>query len=188
MGTNYYLLKKKNYDPKDNDYTDTDNDVTILKNGYVWKNKYYSTLIELNKEYVLPLHIGKSSMGWHFGLCIYPDLGINNLSNWIKEFTLSTIVDEYDDEVAPSKMVSIITERMRQGYGTEPEEEYEKKYIDSNNECYETTNIGEWYLTYDEFLEANHAERGKFGLLKHIGKHWTSTDGTYDLTTEFDFS
>ena len=33
------------------------------------------------------LHIGKSSVGWYFSLCVYPERKINSLDDWKKLLT-----------------------------------------------------------------------------------------------------
>jgi hypothetical protein len=56
-------------------------------------------------------HIGKSSVGWAFGLHVYPEDGIDNLEDWTKEFERGQIKNEYHGDIPPAEMVSIITER-----------------------------------------------------------------------------
>lgn len=56
-----------------------------------------------------PLHIGKSSVGWVFSLRIHPELGINDLSDWVDRFYRAPYIrDEYGNIVRPEKMVSTI--------------------------------------------------------------------------------
>ena len=63
------------------------------------------------------LHIGKSSGGWCFALHVIPDEGINSLDDWKARFALpgSSIQNEYGDVTTVEEMLSIITERERQG-------------------------------------------------------------------------
>lgn len=140
MGTNYYLHKKCNYDKEYPGVVGESDDwskyVQILINGYVWNNKYFKTIDELNKEYFVDIHIGKSSYGWKFALCIYPDKyeekwsyeqdgieheeidiiyllpePIKSLDDWKKLFgdPSCSIYDEYGDEVSKEDMLKIIT-------------------------------------------------------------------------------
>ena len=100
MGTNYYLRKRVtvqeyyNYDLYRYDHYHV---FDTLENGFVFNNRYYPTEEEVNKVLYVELHIGKASAGWHFGLCIYPELNINNLEDWKREFNVSgnKIYDEY---------------------------------------------------------------------------------------------
>lgn len=192
MGTNYYLRKKitlKEYLKTRLEDYNYSNQLDILFNGYVFNKTYYATEEELNKVLYLELHIGKSSVGWHFGLCIYPELGINNLDDWKREFNNpdNTIIDEYwvnsEDNVTPDEMLKIITERK------------DNNYIDDEEELLKHFNGlqrmlgGKIYNSYDEVLRDNHAERGLNGLWAHKqGTQYVRTDGTYDLTTRWDFS
>lgn len=62
-----------------------------------------------------PLHIGKSSAGWCFGLHVIPDDGINDLEDWELLWAKpgSWIVDEYGQELTPTEMRNVITDRSR---------------------------------------------------------------------------
>lgn len=57
------------------------------------------------------LHIGKSSYGWYFALHVIPELGINELINWIPLFAKpgSYILDENKQFISASDMIEIIT-------------------------------------------------------------------------------
>lgn len=57
------------------------------------------------------LHIGKSSAGWVFSLHIYPELGINDLENWVYWWTKGTITNEYGETLSPGEMMHIIQNR-----------------------------------------------------------------------------
>ena len=59
-----------------------------------------------------PLHIGKSSYGWHFSLHVMGDL-INDLQDWQRLYsqTGAIIKDEYGKVVSPEEMTSIILEK-----------------------------------------------------------------------------
>lgn len=190
MGTNYYLIVKKPYNENDKlcKYQE-DSCVSVLKNGYVYNEFYYPTIEDMNKDYEYKLHIGKSSYGWHFLLCTYPELNINNLNDWKKLFESNKIEDEYGDEITCNNMIITITCRSRQGWDESKKDEYEK-------ECMQTLNssmgwLGSHYDTYDDFLNENSAERGFNGLLKHKSfgyRKITNDGGTYDLTYDWDFS
>lgn len=189
MGTNYYLIKKKNYEIKDNDYTELS--VHKLNNGWVWNNTYYPNLDELNKEYYVELHIGKSSYGWHFALCIYPEFNINSLEDWLREFKDNKILDEYDKEVTKDEMFETITNRKHRGWEEfKTDKDYEQHIIDSLNEFESNFCCNRVYHNYEEFLYDNHAKRGLNGLLAHDSEYFesTTTGGTYDLTTNWQFS
>lgn len=195
MGTNYYLRKKTTLEEylknrlEDYDYS---NQLDILFNGYVFNGTYYATEKELNKVLYLELHIGKSSCGWHFALCIYPELGINNLEDWKREFNNpdNTIIDEYwinpEDKVTPDKMLKVITERKDNNYINDEEE------LLKNFNGLQRMLGGKIYNSYDVILRDNHAERGLNGLWAHKQgdplTQFVRTDGTYDLTTQWNFS
>ena len=99
MGMNFYAHIKAKYKPFDyNDpvssmYEELEDDPKVeeLTNGYVWNHTYYKDIDSLNKDYYHVLHIGKSSVGWHFALCIYPLIGINSLDDWKKSGLLMTV-------------------------------------------------------------------------------------------------
>lgn len=137
MGTNYYLLRKTNYDLTKRlaaslgCTSGTEKKVLLLINGYVWNNKYYKTIDEMNEEYYQIIHIGKSSFGWRFLLCIYPtenprftndhyyheyylDKEIKNLDDWIKLFSdeKNKIIDEDGNLIDKLEMLDIITKRI----------------------------------------------------------------------------
>lgn len=60
-----------------------------------------------------PLHIGKSSAGWVFSLHVMPELGLNDLADWEREWSLpgTWIENEYGDRISPADMRATITER-----------------------------------------------------------------------------
>jgi hypothetical protein len=60
-----------------------------------------------------PLHIGKSSAGWCFGLHVIPEEGIHDLDDWLERFACeeSLIRDEYGDIVDSLDMIGYITRR-----------------------------------------------------------------------------
>lgn len=60
-----------------------------------------------------PLHIGKSSAGWCFSLHVYPEMGINDLPDWVERWSAPDVVirDEYGQEVSPDEMLRACTAR-----------------------------------------------------------------------------
>ena len=194
MGTNYYLRLKKKYEPKDEDYSRYY--VTLvgeLDNGFVWNSHFYAHKDELNRDYFLELHIGKSSCGWHFSLCIYPELGINSLQDWEALFSSkkNVIVDEYGTVITKTEMLDIITKRDRKERNNYASQElYEQDYIKKCNDLYSHVENFPPYADYEEFLKDNHAKRGLNGLLAHNSSQYESTvtGGTYDLTKDWRFS
>lgn len=196
MGTNYYLIKKCSKEEFDkykcyNDDFWPDEGYRELNNGHVYNNTYYSTIEELEKNLALKLHIGKSSAGWHFSLCIYPELGINNLDDWKKLFSEYDIIDEYDESRSADKMISIITERYDAEFLELGQEAYEAKVVERHNNTCDTLYGSFIHITpaktYDEYLSYNNAERGLNGLLAHNDGAHVRTDGTYDLTKDWDY-
>ena len=195
MGMNFYLLRKINFINNEQtpaslgcSYAD-ESFVTELENGLVWGNTYYPSTEELNKVFYQRIHIGKSSMGWHFGLCIYPDQNINSLDDWIKLFRAhgNTIVDEEDRELKTSEMLDRIEDRKQLDFEKyESEQDYEKAVVENYNNINKTINIFKYkiYNSYDEILMDNHACRGLNGLWRRQKDQYTSypiPDGTYDL-------
>ncbi len=111
-----------------------------------------------------PLHIGKSSAGWCFALCVHPDHGIHSLDDWRMRWAGDGVVirDEYGTDVSPADMDRIITGRRW------------RNKVDS------------WvgYENEQAFHAENHSERGPNGLLRHRvdGRHCIAHgDGTWDV-------
>lgn len=192
MGTNYYLIRKMKYE-KDTPISlgcDTyRTEIEELSNGWVLRDTYYSTLEELSENFTQEIHIGKSSYGWHFGLCIYPKYGINNLEDWLKLFNdpNNKIVDEYGDEIPAETMISYITERKMKGWIDDPVaiEDFEAQVLESHN-LFMAHVGGQTCSSYEEYLKENHAERGVNGLLRHgrIDKYHISNP---DKNATFDY-
>ena len=155
MGTNYYLHKKCNYDKRYpgivGDSETWWNSVQELVNGYVWNNKYFDTVDKLNEEYFVSIHIGKSSCGWKFSLCIYPDKyeekwhymqndvlhqeidttyllpkPIKSLDDWKELFDdpNCSIYNEYGDEISKEDMIRIITTKNADNINARKPEQY----------------------------------------------------------------
>lgn len=192
MGMNYYLIIKKPYNKEDklNEYQDYYDEVREIENGFLYKNFYYASIEKLNDKFNYKLHIGKSSYGWHFSLCIYPELNINNLDDWKELFKDNAIIDEEYKPIEIDEMLDKITNRYRKDWDGKNSQEYEDKLIEGINTL--TKEIGgRTYDDYDDFLKDNMASRGFNGLLKHKSNEyvkWINTDGTYDLTPDWDFS
>lgn len=137
MGTNYYLLRKTEFDP---DYTlpaslgcldsELGDRPVELTNGWLWDKTYYPTLEKLKENYRQRIHIGKASCGWRFSLCVYPtenphfvnnkhfheyylDKPISCLEDWIALFRdpQNIIKDEYGRVIEPEEMIEIICKR-----------------------------------------------------------------------------
>lgn len=179
MGCNYYLYKKN-----------ADKWVLPLNRlGSLCEHCVYDEIQKGNNQDMVlnlnrciteedGLHIGKSSFGWHFNLCIYPYMNIYNLEDWKEMFENEDyyIMSEDDEELSCEDMMRIITDRK-----------------------------GDAKIT-DEELKKNHAERGLNDLLAHSSSIWDErgkeewkqfmpmltphyrTDGTYDLTPDWNFS
>lgn len=103
------------------------------------------------------LHIGKSSGGWVFALHIHPEIGINDLPDWVDRWKKpgARIFDEYGKQVDPKDMLLVIMVR----FG----------------------NSGQNHT--QEWLMENQAVEGPFGLARcRVGPHCHAHGaGTYDL-------
>lgn len=66
------------------------------------------------------LHVGKSSGGWCFSLHVYPEMGINDLNDWIKRAQHEGFEDEYGRAIAWVDLRPII-ERRGDGFPMDPE-------------------------------------------------------------------
>jgi hypothetical protein len=97
------------------------------------------------KEEEPPLHLGKSSIGWCFGLHVYPEDDINNWQQlWSRIDYLTKdhdheIRDEYGDFVDNGKFFSIVWDR-----SGKPDKLFDKQW-----------------------LKDNHAQIGPYGLARH---------------------
>lgn len=215
MGCNYYLEKKDNSTwtiPTNTLGTTLERQIIkSLQSGNLEKDS--SLVLDLKKclSEEKQLHIGKSSCGWNFNLCIYPSLNIYNLKDWEKLFNDENYIikDEYNEVITKEDMLDCITNRKALDWDKfNSQEEYEKDSLESLNKVdrFMSKDKSEPYKTYDDFLEKNHATRGKFGLLARKSNIWDMRDdptwkdflpmmstfytseGTYDLTSEWDFS
>lgn len=103
-----------------------------------------------------PLHIGKSSAGWCFGLHVIPEEGLTDLRAWQERWARGgEIRDEIGTVVSPEEMMAIITDR-RWNYARA------------------------W--TASEY-NGNNAEPGPNGLVRHrVGRYCLGHGaGTWDL-------
>ena len=190
MSRKYYLLKKINYIDEMitpsalgcNDYLKRA--VKITDQGFIWCDKLYLSLDDLNSEFYQKICIGKDSEGWHFALCIYPEYNINNLEDWLELFKNNKIINENNEVISVPVLLEIIQERYVDRFGTfNSTEEYEQSRVDNFNSL--AYNFGlenfKLYTTYDEVLEDYNAERGCGNLWRRKKDKYTiHTKGTYD--------
>lgn len=117
------------------------------------------------------INIGKSSVGWHFGLSIYPDLGIYELKDWIKLFAAPecTIQDEEGRIVSPEAMLDVITKR--HGYSRWTDQELQENHAERG-----LNGLAAHKSTLVDLREKKGFERFKPIIITAI-----RTDGTYDL-------
>ena len=116
-----------------------------------------------------PIHIGKSSGGWCFALCVHPEDHINDLPDWAEAWQDGIIKDEYGNVITQESMTKLITDRIGR-----PWFEY---------------NYGSGPLQYTSeaaMLKSNHAIKGPNNLLRcQIGSHCVGHGaGTWDLIPE----
>ena len=57
------------------------------------------------------LHIGKSSGGWFFMLHVVPEMGLNDLPDWVNYFEGREILDSGGNRIFTDEMVNIISKR-----------------------------------------------------------------------------
>lgn len=112
------------------------------------------------------IHIGKSSGGWCFALCVHPEEHINDLPDWAEHWQNGIIKDEYDRPVTPEEMLTVITERSGR-----PWDEYEYG------------NGPLQYASEESMMKSNYAQRGPNNLLRCvIGPYCVGHgSGTWDL-------
>ena len=177
MGMNYYLIKR----PTENiletcDYWCSLDDHNMVERcpdgGYLWNGRYFKEKCDLERDYYLRLHIGKSSAGWRFGLAIYPEISINTLGDWKDLFRQRDviIVDEEDSQVTPKEMIEIITKRKAFGFKATRRAAWEKEMLDGINDAISFCSTGSAYASYDDFLRKNYGVRGPHGLIAHDPK------------------
>lgn len=140
MGTNYYLKRKVDFHPL---YTKEVGNLPVqIKNGWLWENKYYPDVDTLNREYVETLHIGKSSYGWKFLLCAYPEYNINSLENWKVAWLdkKNYIMDEYNDKITPEELLDTIFRKHYIKRDLETIQKHSHMHIvDDTNKTYDLT-------------------------------------------------
>jgi hypothetical protein len=132
--------------------------------NFYWK-KAGNVCPTCNRKDEVELHIGKSSGGWCFSLHVYPDDGINDLSDWLPKLLdpESVIWNEYGDQVSVAEMLRWIA---RRGYGADKARKQDAS-----------------------FYSQNYAEPGPNGLARHQLGHGCISQGagTWDCITG-DFS
>ena len=131
MSTNYYLVR----DVPMEDGVDTIAECLHsigIDDPYDKAKNFLNDLLE-------PLHIGKSSHGWHFSLHVIPEKGINTLDDWKSLFYdyQYRIEDEYGQTLTPQEMMQVIDNR--------------KNYVGTGS--------------FD--FKMNYAEPGLYGLARH---------------------
>jgi len=160
MGMNYFL-QEKDKKPFVIPYSGVGHNLELICVGQKLLNQP-SVEIDVNKCVceIEKLHIGKSSAGWKFLLCIYPCLQLYSLKDWENMFNNENfvIVDEEDQIIPPLQMMSIISKRAP----ADKLEAHKSQLFDP---------------------------RDQEGMEKFRPVIVTSftTDGTYDLTLEWDF-
>jgi hypothetical protein len=93
-------------------------------------------------------HIGKSSLGWCFGLHVYPDDGIHTLEDWVARFERGGQIEtEYGEVLTTEQMVEVIR----------------RDNPKLSREGFDFPDEG-WF-------QSNHAERGPKGLYRHRVDH-----------------
>ena len=150
MGTNYYLLRKTAFDPNHRLPASLgcsdglEHHPVELTNGWLWDKTYYPSIETLNERYFRCIHIGKSSCGWRFSLCVYPienprfvhdeyyhepylEKPISSLDDWIVLFRTpgNVIIDEYDRTIGVEEMLS--TRCKRKGFVEADEDGWTKR-------------------------------------------------------------
>lgn len=106
--------------------------------------------VEFNGE---KLHVGKSSVGWHFAVRVYPDKQINNLNDWLELLVdiRHSLTDEYDQQVSFTDLVMTITDRCN--------------IYPAQESIASMVGFG-LYESVQHFLDVNQAEIGVNGLLR----------------------
>lgn len=196
MGTNFYLIRKIKYNKEENTPTSLGCDSVDctpkhINNGWIVNNTYYKTYEEFEENFEQEIHIGKSSLGWHFALAIYPEYGIHNFEDW-KKLILdpnNIIKDEYGETVPPEVMITIITQRSGKRWKEGMSPEMVKKEEDDYIALLKTLDgpFRENYSSYDDFLIENHAERGNRLLLKHSSKYIKHVVDAEDPKATYDY-
>ena len=84
------------------------------------------------KEPEEPLHLGKSSYGWCFGLHVHPEIGLNDWPDIWSHIHYKTeedyeIRDEYGDAIDPALFFSIVWDRKGR-----PEKLFDEQWLEDN--------------------------------------------------------
>jgi hypothetical protein len=128
-------------------------------------------------------HIGKSSYGWFFHLCAYPEIGIEELKDWRKAWSDPNyeIVDELDRVVSPTDMEKTILDR--HGNVTPEEAAKEQRSEEESNAVF-------------GYRDCTCGYSPEYGLLTShtgpnvFGRGWVrkGKEGPYDVSVSTDFS
>ena len=166
MGTNYYFRNKKLHEA----IIEARKAEKALQK-FLGGHDQYESLPSYHTENPEGFHIGKSSSGWFFNMCIYPDMGIKDLSDWEKAWSDPNyeIVDEYDQIQTPKEMLDRILDRR----GTVTPKDAERIVRDGG-----LPPNGDWKLS------------SEYGLFYNTGYDYEcGKDGPYTLTaTRTNFS
>ena len=193
MGWNYYLVEKKTEESLKNFFE-------ALKSSHFYQEIENSMLsYQITEE--THLHIGKSSIGWFFNLCIYPKLGINELEDWEKLFRDTEnfkIIDEDGETVDPDWLLENITDRGRKG--TPKEGKWVRRQEEDMKLHPERLYLSTAPVTEDD-LQFKNGDFGQYakidpdyGLVysdhpyRENGYRAKGKHGSYTVTTETDFS
>ena len=183
MGMNYYLRRRDNETFKVIDDT-FGYQISKLCHEHLKEQYYGDITLNLCSTFSeeIGLHIGKSSMGWHFSLCIYPHMDILSLDDWKKLFNDPEyfIVDEEDREVSAEDIINIITNR-----SSDYSRSFEELHILASENHGEVGYNG--LIAHKSSIIDLAKEKGWIGFSPLICIHFR-TDGTYDLTPNWRFS
>jgi hypothetical protein len=163
MGTNYYLRNKQLREAAI-EAKKQEKALQVALGGhdkYSWPS-YYTEEWE-------GLHIGKSSAGWFFNLCVYPDMGINELSDWEKAWADPhfDIVDEYGRVISPQEMLDEILNRHSDVTKEWMEEQYKTGGL-TRGTCALSKKYGLMYGTTDGVRSHELGARGPYTLTKEV--------------------
>lgn len=164
MGTNFYLRNKCLHEAAQ-EAIRQEEALCAKLGGNPTRSDSLSEHYTVEPEF---LHIGKSSSGWYFNLCIYPQFGIKELDDWRKAWQDPNyeIVDEYGRVLTPEEMAARILERR----GDLTKERMEGLY------------------------KAGALTRGTvgldihYGLIYGLGDRLRGKEGPYTITSETQFS
>jgi hypothetical protein len=160
MGTNYYFRNKKLHEAA----VEARKAEKALQTALGGHDQYES-MPEYHTEDPEGLHIGKSSAGWLFNLCVYPDMGIKELSDWKKAWVDPNyeIVDEYGRVQTPEEMLDEIVNR----HGTVTKGQLERE-LKSGGLTLEGCDLNEKYrLLYNTWDDYQLGKEGSYTITAH---------------------